>query len=186
LACLGLVPGTKPASACSVSYLAFFEDGATEGVFRSRLMLDRFAREYLHRWPTDQRPTAGCGLAYADPKSDIFVRIEAHAQDSVGNACHLSRLRGEWMRDVLVAKGVPRDRIIVIAYGEARPMERGQRSPMNRYGQLLWYDAEDHKSILRRADGCAASPPNRSPFAPRPDPRYTPPPRPAAPPSPGG
>ena len=65
------------------------------------------------------------------------VAIEGHSDRSgpAGANLRSSRRRAEVVRDYLIAKGVPADRIVVRAWGEARPLiatADGVREPQNR------------------------------------------------------
>lgn len=74
--------------------------------------------------------------AFSDAPADT-VLVEGHS-DRSGNAAanqRSSRLRAGVVRDYLVAHGIPAQRVMVRAWGEARPMiatADGVREPQNR------------------------------------------------------
>ena len=89
---------------------------------------------------TVERDYAGALDAEADAllkAGRASVAIEGHSDRSgpAGANLRSSRHRAEVVRDYLVAKGVPADRIVVRAWGEARPLiptADGVREPQNR------------------------------------------------------
>ena len=89
---------------------------------------------------TVERDYAGALDAEADAllkAGRASVAIDGHSDRSGPADVNLrsSRRRAEVVRDYLMAKGVPADRIVVRAWGEARPLiatADGVREPQNR------------------------------------------------------
>lgn len=105
------------------TFFVYFESGQAEIIEQGDRAIARFVEAYQRSGANDQ------------------VALSAHT-DAAEASEALSQRRGEAVRKRLAEKGIPVERILIFAYGDARPFVRtapGAPQPENRYVRIDCY-----------------------------------------------